>query len=80
METNTVHNLQYGPGTRLVRGLDVREVRFLSEFGPVMILMPTIVVATKVMIPNWVRNVFHSPPPCSHGQDTRPFLVAISLF
>ena len=46
METNTVHNLQYGPGTRLVRGLDVREVRFLSKFGPVMILMPTIVVVT----------------------------------
>lgn len=46
MGKNTVHNLQYGPGTRLVRGHDVREVRFLSEFGPVMILMPTIVVVT----------------------------------
>lgn len=42
-------NLQYGPGTRLVRGIYVTAVRFLSEFGPVMmvmLLMLNIVVAT----------------------------------
>lgn len=49
-------NLQYGPGTRLVRGICVTAVRFLCEFGPVMmvmLLMLTIVVeATKATIPN----------------------------
>ena len=54
-----------------MRGIYVTAVRFLSEFGPVMMvmfLMLTIVVeATKATIPNWVRNVFHSQLPCSHG-------------
>lgn len=54
-----------------MRGIYVTAVRFLSEFGPVMmvmLLMLTIVVeATKATIPNWVRNVFHSQLSRSHG-------------
>lgn len=60
-----------GKTYRLVRGIYVKAVRFLSEFGPVMmvmLLMLTIVAqATKATIPNWVRNVFHSQLSCSHG-------------